>query len=94
MGSWDLKLQKLLGLSLMVKDGFLRPSYTISEEAKDADAKLVNQKKEAQGRDKELGRKEGECRKLKYRKGRGGEIKPNLRSSQKKIIQKGVENVC
>lgn len=73
-GSWDSQLQKLLGLNLMVKEGeeseFLRPFYTISEEAKDADAKLVNQKKGAQGRDKELGRKEEEHRQLKDREGR------------------------
>lgn len=58
----------------MVKEGeeseFLRPFYTISEEAKDADAKLVNQKKGAQGRDKELGRKEEKHRQLKDREGR------------------------
>lgn len=72
-------MQKLLGLNLMVKEGeeseFLRPSYTVSEDAKDSDAKLLNQKKGAQGRYKELGRKEEEHRQLKDREGRGGEMK-------------------
>lgn len=89
MGSWDSRLQKLLGLDLMVKEGeeseFLRPPYTISEEAKDADAKLLNQKKAAQGRDKELGRKDEANKQLKDREGRGGEMK---RTKVKELVRK------
>lgn len=63
----------------MVKEGeaseFLRPSYIVAEDAKDADAKLLNQKKGAQGRYRELRRKGEEHRQLKHREGRGGEVK-------------------
>lgn len=93
-------MQRLLGLNLMVKEReaseFLRPSYTVSEEAKDADAKLLNQKKGAQGRYKELGRKEEEHRQLKDREGRGGEEMKRTKVKElvrKKTIQNGMENV-
>lgn len=52
----------------MVKEEvWISEAYTISEKAKDADAKLLDQKKGAQGRDKELGRKEEEHRQVKDR---------------------------
>lgn len=83
----------------MVKEGeeseFLRPSYTILDEAKDADAKLLNQKKEPKAETKSWEEKRRSIGNWKTERAEEEKWKePKLRSSQEKIVQKDMENVC